>query len=81
MRGVAGEIRWSYHRAATLGTWTIDAGRLTATILQADPFALSQQPLTFVVVRPKGIVWRWGLREVQREGSSLQATLVPEEDY
>jgi len=79
VRGVAGEIRWSYHRAATLGAWTIDAGRLTATVDTADAFKMTQSPLTFTVRRDSGVVWSWDLRETQINGSSLTATVVAEE--
>ena len=80
LKGVDGEIRWSYHRAATLGTWTLDAGRLTAKVTTSNAFQLSQQPLTFTVRRSNGAVWSWPICEIHIDGSSLSAVLVPEEN-
>lgn len=76
VRGVAGEIRWAYHKAATLGAWTIESGRLTATVDSADAFKMTQQPLTFSVQRGNGIVWSWSVKDTQMNGSSLTATVV-----
>lgn len=45
--GVSGEIRWSYRRAAVLGAWTAGGGWVTATIVSADEFMLTQTGLQF----------------------------------
>lgn len=75
MRGAVGEIRYVYHRAATLGAWSMDGGQLTAQVISHDAFRLSQQPLTFVVSRAGGVSWCWPLTGVHLEGTSLQATV------
>lgn len=79
MRGSAAEIRWSYHRAADLGAWSIDGWHLSATVVASDPFRLSQQPLSFVVVRPNGARWKWMLSEVTVTADTLRAQLHAEE--
>jgi hypothetical protein len=82
-RGVAGVVRWSYHTAASLGTWTMAIGpegiTLTASVLSSDAFKVSQQPLTFVVVRPNGVTWRWPIQSLQIDSGSLTASLGPQE--
>jgi hypothetical protein len=82
LQGPAGEIRWSYHQAATLSDWHVTAApeavRLSATIVQQDPVKVSQRPLTFVVRRPTG-AWRWPIQSLQITGSQIQADLGPQE--
>lgn len=83
IRGAAGEVRWSYHRAASLGAWTLTPGSaastLTASVVSLDTFKVSQQPLTFVVPRPTGRVWRWPVLSLQISGTEMTATLGPQE--
>lgn len=77
--GAAGEVRWGYHPAALLASWTLIAdqagGRLTAQVVSHDTYRVSQQPLTFVVPRPNGHVWTWPLLTLQITGTSLEATV------
>jgi hypothetical protein len=83
VRGNAAVIRWSYHTAASLGSWTATKGpegiTLTASVLSSDAFKVSQQPLTFVVVRPNGVTWRWPIQSLQIDSGSLTASLGPQE--
>jgi hypothetical protein len=83
IKGAAAQVKWAYHDAASLSSWTVvpDAsggGTLTATVIQMDALRVAQQPLTFVVQRP-GSSWKWTIRELQIAGTSLTATLVPQE--
>ncbi len=78
--GQEGELRWSYHRAAVLSSWSISAEptsglRLTATVVNMDAFRVSQRPLTFQVPRPSGQAWTWSLQTLQITGSNLVALL------
>jgi hypothetical protein len=83
-RGAAGEVRWSYHKAAALGAWTVDivlggVSTLTAQIINRDAYRLSQQPLVFVALRPHGS-WRWPIvGELQNMDGELRASLGPQE--
>lgn len=76
LRGTSGDIRYVYHRAASVGAWTIEGGCLRASLLSHEPYRLSQQPLTFTVYRPNGVTWTWGLRDVTVTGAELNGTIV-----
>jgi len=81
-KGAAGQLVWGYYPAASLSSWSVipdeaGGGRLTATVVQMDAFRAAQQPLTFVVPRPKGEPWRWRIQSLQIAGASLSATLSP----
>ena len=78
MRGQAGEVRWAYHSAATVGQWELFGSTLTATLVTADSYRLAQAPLTFVVPRPQG-AWRWSLLDARVDGQSLSATVSTED--
>lgn len=78
--GDGGEIKWAYHTAASLGSWSIDTdshGRitLTAKVVSADTFKASQAPLTFQVPRPSGQVWSWPITSLQISETAVTATL------
>lgn len=81
LTGKVAVVQWGYAAAASIGPWAItvlpDGGTLTATVVSADSFKVSQQPLTFVVARPSGQVWRWPITLLQIAGESLTATLGP----
>lgn len=83
-KGPVGEVRWSYHTAATLKDWTLSVeqgvSRLTAQVVSSDAFRVSQQPLTFVVPRSSGPAWRWPIQSLQVSGPSVVATLGPPEE-
>jgi hypothetical protein len=79
LKGSAGEVRWSYHRAASLGSWTLEGRALSASIAEQDAFRLSQQPLVFVVPRPNGHAWSWPITAVRVDGTTLYAELDTKE--
>jgi len=79
VRGPSAVIRYGYHRAATLGAWSITNGRLTADVQSADAFRLTQSPLTLIVPRSGGTDWRWRLSDVERVGPQLIAAVHDEE--
>lgn len=75
LRGEAADLRWGYHRAADLGAWSVENGHLSASVRSIDAFRLTQQPLSFVVMRPNGVRWEWRLRDVQVMGDTIHAQL------
>jgi len=81
-RGEAAEVRWGYHRAASLAAWEFhpkpDGAVVTAKVVSTDAFRLSQPALTFVVPRPKG-PWVWPVTSLQQAGASITMTLGPPE--
>ena len=85
LRGPSAEVRWAYHRAADLGPWTMTLldthgnVSMTAAVISSDAFRVSQQPLTLVVPRPNGNAWRWPIQSLQIAGSTLTASLGPQE--
>lgn len=79
IRGPVGEVRWGYHCAASLGAWSVEDDRLTAKVVHADAFKVSQRPLTFVVNRPLGRTWTWNVGSVQIADETLTAVLDPQE--
>ena len=83
MTGPDGAIRWGYHTAATVGAWTFTAdatgGNLTAQVVTADDFKLSQQELTFRCNRQKGPAWVWPVQSLSVAGGTLTARLGPQE--
>lgn len=80
--GIDGRLYWSYHRAADVRGWRIDGDAhgfsLTAEVRNADTFRLSQRPLVFVALLPKG-QWRFPVLELQMTGATLNARLGPKE--
>lgn len=76
LRGTAGDIRQVYHRAASVGAWTIEGGHLRAQVISHDAYRLTQQPLTFTVYRPNGVTWTWGLSDVSVTDTELHGTIV-----
>lgn len=85
IRGLEGSVKWGYHVAAALGPWTLTAegagGTVTAKVVTHDACAVSQQPLTFVVPRPKGHKWTWPIQALQISGDqiTLSVSMAPEE--
>jgi len=82
-KGRAAELRWGYACAGTLGSWTMTADptglRVTAEVLAIDAYRAAQQPLTFCVIR-QTTVWQWPVVSLHIAGSTLTATLSPQED-
>ncbi len=78
--GPEGVLRWGWHQAARLRSWTMtrnEAGQwtVTGTLAEVNDYAVSQRPLTFVT--PKGLVWQ--ITELQLRGASCVAVLGPQE--
>ncbi len=53
IRGVVGQIKWSYYAAAAIHGYTVTRGKdtrwyLSATVVECDKFKMSQKPLMFV---------------------------------
>jgi hypothetical protein len=81
--GQAGEVRWGWHRAATVGAWRIHPHEtglpvLDATVQDVNAFAVTQQPLRFVARHPGG-VWIWPMVTHEFAGTTLTARLGPRE--
>lgn len=81
IRGVVGQIKWSYYVAAALHGFTVqrdkESGRweLTGTVVTSDAFRLSQSPLEFVVPHKHG-VWRWTVLSHAISQATVTATLA-----
>lgn len=82
LRGVIGQIKWSYYVAAALHGYTVEYDKelktwsLTGTVVTSDPFKLSQQPLEFVAPHKSG-AWRWAVVSHQISNGTVYATLTP----
>ena len=78
--GVKARIDWSYYAAAALLNYTVTktaAGwRVSAAVVTADSFKLSQTPLVFVAPHVKG-EWRWPVTELSIKDGRLTASLGP----
>lgn len=79
LTGVEASLRLGYASAATLGAWSVvkqDDGSwsVTATVISADTFRVTQRPLVFEARHAKG-AWRWPVLELQIATTSLRATL------
>ncbi len=73
--GQAAEVRWGYHRAASLGPWSLTAdaagGDLSAEVRSADHARVSQQPLALVVLRQNGRPLVWPIVSLHIAGDRL----------
>jgi hypothetical protein len=85
MRGAAAELKALYQPAAQLRAWTLHTigdsatTQLSAELVSHNARRLAQRPLTFVIQRPRGKSWRWPVLDLRIAGSSLTATLGPQE--
>jgi len=77
-RGAEAVIRWGYHRAAELGSWTLQDHTLIAEVKSVDALKITQSSLTFVVPRPSGS-WAWAVTGLQIAGRTLTASVGPPE--
>lgn len=80
LRGVAAEVRWGYHKAATLAAWSIEhtsdgGGIVSAAVISTNPVQLSQTPLSFIVKRPNGKQWIWPVMSSECADGTFTATL------
>lgn len=81
--GAVATLRWAYHQAAELRTWTVTKGEagsfaLSASVVSHDAFRVTQRPLVFVVQTANG-PWRFPVLSLQIEGVTLTASLGPKE--
>jgi hypothetical protein len=77
-------VKWSYHLAASLGTFSITRGAppekrlvLSARIVAMNTYRLAQAPLVFELDMPSGPPCRWAIRSVRVDGGQLTAELEP----
>src|SRR5262245_19646948 len=81
LTGVHGRIAWGYHTAETIQGYTVTATkteavmawRLSAVVVQADPYQLQQRPLEFLAGPSEA--WRWPVLSVTLSQGRLSATL------
>lgn len=82
IRGVVGQVKWSYYNAAAINGYTVTRSKtggwsLRATVVLSDAFKLAQRPLFFVALHAKG-EWRWPIESFDLGPSqTLVATLGP----
>jgi len=81
IRGVVGKLTWGYFNAAAINGYTVQRGTdgrwtLTATVVSADRFKLSQKPLVFVAPHQRGD-WRWPVQDYELKDGALTAHLLP----
>jgi hypothetical protein len=84
IRGVVGQITWSYYVAAAIHGYTVTqskqtgAGTLHATMVSHDAFRLAQRPLTFVAPHASG-AFKWTLTDLTHDPvtGTVRATLSP----
>lgn len=81
IRGSDAAVKWGYRVAAALGPWELTAegagGTVTASVVTHDAAAAAQQPLAFVVSRPKGQRWVWPVHSLQIVDGRLMASVGP----
>lgn len=81
IRGVIGQVKWSYYVAAGIHGYTVQrdqagAWSLRGSVVVSDAFKLSQRPLFFVAPHAKG-EWRWPLQSSELVAGVLTARLGP----
>lgn len=78
LKGVVGQIKWSYYTAAAINNYTVSQSdgqwTLRATVVNHDAFKLKQKPLIFVAPHEKGD-WRWPIEGYELQGGVLTAHL------
>lgn len=76
-------IRWGYHTAAALAAYEMTGTGATATVtaqvVTADDFKLSQQGLTFRIPRQNGPHWDYAVQSLQIAGGTVTATVSLQE--
>jgi len=85
IRGVVGQIKWSYYVAAAINGYTVSRGpdgqwSVRALVVHADKLKMSQKPLIFVAPHQHG-EWRWPILDLQLHESVLTAHLGTVETY
>jgi hypothetical protein len=82
IRGVVGQIKWSYYVAAGINGYRVivnrktGTGTLRGTVVVSDAFKMAQRPLEFVALH-KGGEWRWAITSHQITNGTVTATLAP----
>lgn len=75
--GHEGTVRWEYLPAVSFGRWEFSGGKvgtITAQVVRCDEFRVKQTPL--VVVVPMGrSEWKWSVRDLQINGSTMVASV------
>jgi len=83
IRGPKAVIQWSYHCAATLGSWELTesdtGGTLTAQVIEADHYRLTQPALTFCITRQNRPPFVWPVLSLHVADGTLNAALGPQE--
>lgn len=85
IRGVVGQIMWSYYVAAALHGYTVQHDRetgqwrLRGTVVTSDMFKLRQRPLEFVAPHEKG-AWRWIIESHDIQQGTIRAILSPSKE-
>jgi len=89
IRGVVGQIRWSYYNAAAVNGYTVVRkanGRgqpewsLKGTVVAVDKFKMTQRPLIFTAPHDKGR-WQWVIEEFTIHEGAITARLGPLEVF
>jgi len=80
IRGVVGQLKWSYYMAGAINGYTVErtgaTWTLTGALVMSDPFKLSQRPLVFVAPHQGG-EWRWPVLALDVVNQQVYATLGP----
>lgn len=82
LKGIRAVIEWGYDTAATLNGWSIapqkgGTFRLSATVVDAHPFNVTQKPLTFVAP-VQNTELRLSVQTLTLERGVITATVVKE---
>lgn len=80
LKGVTGEIRWSYLPAVIFGPWTLQTtptgGSLEAEVISVDAFRATQSPL-IAAVRIGRQTLTYPVEQWQQTGQRVFANLGP----
>lgn len=82
IRGVAAQIYWVYHVAASVQGYTVritkktGCGTVRATLASSDAFRLAQSPLVFAALLGKGMK-KWAMSSIAINHGTVTATLAP----
>jgi len=80
LKGVTGEIRWSYLPAAVFGPWRVETqedtalSTLTGTLVSVDGYRVTQSPLVAVVSVGRRRL-TWPITDMQISGDTITAVL------
>jgi len=79
-KGLSGELRVGYQRAATLGAWSLEPSPpngaiVTATIEDADEFWMDHEPKSlYLALGPSWWIWK----HAELRGNQIHVTGTPE---